>query len=360
MSMGGGKENEAAGAGVDIDASRLFVTPGLIDMHAHLAFAPSLLRIDGSRPSPVERIRRHVAEALRAGVTTVRDLGSPDDSALSAIAEWNEGVRTGSVRGARPIFAGGVITSVGGHGAWVGTQTSTIAEMKEATYTRHRDGHRWVKFMMASAARPMEFTASDLYEAVEFAHSLGMRTAVHANFSERSVLSAAQAHCSTIEHGYAVTDELLEVLKNSGTAICPTLTALHSVADNPAIAEVRVGPELASSASANLDRARDAVRRYRDAGVPIVAGTDAGVMGARYGDIHTEMQLLRQCGLSRLEALQAATIGAADVLGEPLGAVEAGRKADLLIVRENPLTNPDTLREPEGIILEGQLVEPVI
>ncbi|WP_454138201.1 amidohydrolase family protein [Microbacterium paulum] len=213
--------------------------------------------------------------------------------------------------------------------------------------------------MMASASRPVEFTASDLAEAVAFAHQLGMRTAIHANFSETSVLAAARAGCTTIEHGYAITDDALRALADFETALCPTLTALHSVADNREIAEMRVGTELAAQAAANLDRARESVRRYSEAGVPIVAGTDAGVMGALYGDIHTELKLLRQCGLSALEALQAATAAAADALGEPLGVVEPGRKADLLVVRRNPLTDLDTLRAPEAIILEGQLIEPV-
>ena len=346
--------------GLELTANGLYVLPGLIDMHAHLAYSPALIRMRAGVVSVGTRIATHLAEALRAGVTTVRDLGSPGDSGLSALIAWRERMHSGVLVGARPIFAGGVITSVGGHGAWAGTEVETMAEAKGAVADRHRKGHRWVKFMMASAARPIEFTAVDLAEVVEFAHGLGMRTAVHANFSEVSVLAAARAHCSTIEHGYAVTNEVLQSLVTSRTALCPTLTALHSVAANPEIARVRVGAELVVQATANLDRARSAVHRYREAGVAIVAGTDAGVIGVRYGDIHTELRLLRECGLSALEALQAATVTAADVLGEPIGAVEPGRKADLLIVRANPLKDPDTLVTPESIILEGQLVDPIV
>lgn len=343
---------------VNVDGSMLFAVPGMIDMHVHTTSDPS------DRLAPVfsdyhddPAIRALLAAenlgiALRAGITTVRDLGSPGGSGFALRQAWEGQL----IAGARPIVAGPAVTALGGHGSWMGLEVGTPAEAARAVRHNISKGAQAIKLVMSSATRTVELSPADLTAAVEEAHWQGVSVAVHANFSERSIDAAVHAGCDSVEHGYAISKRTAAEMRSKGTALCPTLSALTSIVDHPEVFRRRKGQTLVDRARASIDTARDSFSRALAARVTIIAGTDAGVPMVPFDSLPHELELLVEWGLSPSGAFAAATSNAAGVLRRSdLGHLELGAWGDVLLLEADPRDEVRAWREPVLVSQGGQV-----
>lgn len=332
-----------------IDGTGLFAVPGLIDMHVHMTsdatgrLVPVFSEYHADPAIQALLAAENLGIALAAGVTTVRDLGSPGGSAFALRQAWNGGLVVGS----RPVVAGPAITALGGHGAWMGHEVGTSAEAARAVRCNISKGARAIKLIMASATRTIELTSADLIAAVEEAHWQGVSVAVHANFSERSIDSAVAAGCDSIEHGYAISARTAEEMRSRGISLCPTLSALTSIINHPEVFRKAKGQALVERARAAIEPARESFSHALAAGVTIVAGTDAGVPMVPFNSLPYELQLLVEWGLSDYDSFAAATSNAARLLRRSdLGHLGLGAIGDVLLLDIDPRDDVRAWRTP--------------
>jgi len=340
-----------------LDGSGLFAVPGLIDMHVHMASDP--FGITASRWSEMTPTTQtlsavdNLAAALAAGVTTVRDLGAKGMLAYWIRAAWQRGLFVG----ARPVVAGPVITSIGGHASWEGVESDGRHSIGALVRRNVANGSDVIKLMMGSAARSVELRADEVAEAVEEAHWHGVPVAVHANFSARSIDVAVASGCDTLEHGFAISAQTAALMAERDVALCPTTTALQSIVDDAPAWRRRTGAALVERAQQALPSARASFELAIAAGVKIVAGTDAGVTAVGFTSLPKELQTMVRWGMTPQQALVAATADAATALRRPcLGSLRDGASADVVLARSNPLVDIAAIVNPVGVVQQGRVV----
>lgn len=324
------------------------VLPGLIDMHVHMCGDPLARGWHGMRTGVQGALlaTSNLRCSLEAGVTSVRDLGTPDGVSFDVRRAFH----AGQLKGSRPFVAGPIVTATGGHGTEGGCGpgigvTGTVA-VRAAVRSLLASGVDVIKVATCAAFPRPEFSLEELTAATEEAHRLGVRVACHAHFRAESLDNAIAAGVDSVEHGSFLDEAQLAQMGQRGIGLCPTLSVLRAVVDdarpgttNPLIDAIKVsfdemGPRLAHAV---------------DSGVKLLAGTDAGIAGVPFDALHHELQLLVEFGLTPQQALAAATSNAAAALGRSdLGNLEVGSVADLLVVENCPL---DDIVETRGIVM---------
>ncbi|WP_135826092.1 metal-dependent hydrolase family protein [Halorussus ruber] len=345
----------------EIDASGQFVAPGLIDAHVHVMMDgradPSEVH-DDSEATLAYRATANLRDALDAGVTTVRDLGSPGSLALDA----REAVEAGVLEGPRIVAAGEAITMTGGHGYWFGREADGVAEAKRAAREQLKRGADVVKCMAtggvltegALTGAP-ELDEEELEALVSAANAKRVPTAAHAH-GTAGMKNAVRAGISSIEHGTFMDREAAELMADRGTYWVPTAKALYGIVDAGTDEGI---PEFAVEKAEEAKEAwADAFEYALDAGVPIAMGTDAGTPFNHHGDIPEELALMVEHGLSEEEALEAATVNAADLLGldGEVGLVEEGYRADLVVLDSDPRSDVTAWETPARVVSGGTVV----
>ncbi|MGE5560351.1 MAG: amidohydrolase family protein [Chloroflexota bacterium] len=338
------------------------VLPGLINAHVHLT-------MDGS-PNPTVTSRadgpfgaayKAVAAAektLRAGVTTVRDMGA---SGFMDIA-LRKAVAAGTVRGPRMLVSGECICMTGGHGWDGGCEVDGPDEARRGARRQLKAGADVIKIMatggvMTPGVEPgsPQLTEEEMRAAVEEAHKAGKRTATHAQ-GTTGIKNAIRAGLDSIEHGIFLDDEAIQMMLDRGVYLVPTLVAPYHIvrggieAGIPAFA-VEKSKRVIDSHVASFDKARRA-------GVKIAAGTDAGTPLNAHGTLALEIELMVKAGMPVVDALHAATSVAAACLGleDRIGTIEPGKYADLLAVKGDPLADPSALYNVAAVWQGGVLV----
>jgi imidazolonepropionase-like amidohydrolase len=357
----GVQEGHVAGGPGDtvVDLRGATLLPGFIDLHVHLTSEQSGAAGYAERfflnPADMAlRATTYARKTLLAGFTTVRDCGAGEKLNLAL----RDAVEKGWIAGPRIVAAGGVSTT-GGHGDPTNGIASELQElladrrtgiangpdaMRAAVRQRYKDGADFIKIAatggvlsLAKSGQAPLFTEEELRAVVETARDYGMKVAAHAHGSE-GMLRAVRAGVHTIEHGTFMTDEVMAAMKERGTIYVPTISAGRFVAEKskvegyfPAV----VRPKAASIGPQIQDTFAKAVK----AGVKIAFGTDQGV--APHGDNALEFVYMVEGGMSPADALRAATIEAARVLGleAELGTVEPGKRADLVAVPGDPISD---------------------
>ena len=302
---------------------------------------------------------KNAADTLKAGITSIRDLGSPFHSALTVKKLIDEGV----IAGPRITAAGHVITITGGHGHWMGYEADTPDEVRKGVRTQIKAGAGVIKLMASGGAGTTETTTSSpglpldcLRAAVEEAATFGVPTAAHA-LDRRGVENAVRAGVTTLEHGASCDQEIVELMRENDIALVSTLavnTILGEASPSsgaPAWLIERVRP-LASPRYASF-------RLALDAGVVIGAGMDSGVPLLRHDDLASELEAMENLGQPSAEVLASATRVAAELLGRSsqIGTIEAGKTADLVVLERNPLDGIEAVRGVRHVIAGGELVE---
>ncbi|HYC40807.1 MAG TPA: amidohydrolase family protein [Chitinophagaceae bacterium] len=354
-----------------IDLSSRTVMPGWIDMHVHLETETNPNRyMETFTFNPADYAFQSVKFAestLRAGFTTVRDLGGSGVN-----ISLRNAINKGLIKGPRIYTAGKSIATTGGHadptngyrrdlmgnpGPLEGVANGPD-ECRQAVRQRYKDGADLIKITatggvlsVAKSASNPQFTDDELKAIVETAKDYGFRVAVHAHGAE-GMKRAIRAGVHSIEHGTYMDDEAIALCKQFGTWYVPTITAGRSVADSakkpgyyPEIVRpkaLEVGPKIQSTLG----------RAYR-AGVKIAFGTDAGVY--KHGLNWLEFVYMIEAGMTPMDAIRAATIHAADLLGEKekLGSIETGKLADIVAVDGDPLKDPQAFGRVVFVMKDG-------
>lgn len=342
--------------------------PGLINAHGHLTFSggddpvADMLADDDHRL--MVRAVQNARAALRAGVTTVRDLGDRAGVALAL----RQAIDDGLIDGPRLLVAGAPITTTGGHCYFMGAEADGIDALRRTVRSKVKAGVDLIKIMATGGgltpgtnmAAP-QFSVEELAAVVEDAHRLNRRVAAHAHGTP-GIQNAALAGVDTIEHcswrvsavAFGYDEDTAKAVLSRGIFVCFTLAAgYHRVMSGD--------PNDPVTAKRRSDREQRAViqRRFVEAGAKVIAGSDAGVTLTPFADFVTELELLvGTLGLTPLQAIEAATLTAAQSLGieDRAGTLEPGKDADLLIVPGDPRRDIAALRQVIAVYRNGRLV----
>lgn len=349
---------EAAGSPVEcVDIAGMTAMPGLIDCHVHLFFSgstDSATQRNFDAAMAMERAKDH----LRAGVTTVRDLGAPEP----AVLELRDRVADRSIPAPRILASGLVVTTHRGHGWFVGTEVASGEEAIAAITEAAGRGVDCVKIMASGGVSTeysdlfaVQFSESDISQAVHAAHDLGLHVAAHASNAE-AVRICALAGVDSIEHAVMIDGAAMEALAQSEAVLVPTLVATHLPPDFST--DVRVPTFIREKAKITMPVHRRSIRRAIAAGVGIVGGTDAGSTLTGHGLVAMEADLLVSCGLSNDQAVAAFTRHAAGLLGlaDRLGTLERGKVGDVVVIGGNPIEDIAYLADVRLVVKEGEIV----
>jgi imidazolonepropionase-like amidohydrolase len=359
-----------------IDAAGRMVIPGLINLHVH-AQARALHPEHGAEPilpgTPAHFLQAGLRDALRHGVTTVRNVGGQSREPQEA----RQAMRYGAFRGPRLLTCGLIISATAPGGRFYGAmyrEADGPDEIRKAVREQLRAGADFIKVMTTGARsneledpEPLQLTDPELASLVDEAHRMGVTVAAHAEGLDGTA-AAIDHGIDTIEHGMYLhrRPDLLERMAAHGQVLVPTLGGYYWMAGiddavDPAQATSRpdMVPALVALAHHNLQEGTRSMRAAREVGVRIALGSDRE--GLRGQDTALELVRMVHHGLPTAEALRAATGTAAQAagLGEHIGTVTAGRLADLVVVDGDVLTRPELLLDPARIWLVLQLGAPV-
>ncbi len=355
----GPAEPVPSGASV-IDLPGLTLMPGLIDTHVHLCFDATVDPVGHLAQADDDTLRRQMAaaarRALRAGVTTVRDLG---DRGYSALDLRDRG--TGPGAGPLPtiVAAGPPITTPGGHCHFLGGAASGDAGLRAAVRERAERGVDVIKVMASggnltpgSLAHEPQFGAESLRAIVNEAHSHGLPVTAHAH-SARSIADAVTAGVDGIEHATFMTADGVDAPQALIRAIAAQRIAVGwTVGRHPGQGGT-LYPQIASRMGGMLA----ARRRLYDSGALLVPGSDAGVSPAKPHDVLPYApEDLAAAGMSPAEILWALTSRAAQACGagHRKGRIAPGFDADMLAIDGNPLADPAAIRRLRAVYVGGQ------
>ncbi len=344
---------------VALDLDGATVVPGLVDAHVHLVWSggsdPVGLVDREGQELTLLRAAGHARDQLRAGITTVRDLGSNWDAAIHVA----RAIDRGAIEGPTVIASGRTVIMTGGHDPFWGVPCDGIDAVVRGVRGQVAKGAEVIKTAATGGvygqAEGEEVGASELtYDELDAltseAHRRGRKVAVHALGSE-GIQNAVAAGVDTVEHGVFLTEEIVEWMARQGTVLCPTVAVYRRMAagDAPAYAAAKAAEVVAAH--------RTSVAMALEAGIDVIAGTDAGAPGMPHPSLVEEIEALVDCGMPVLDALKAATSRAADALGRPgVGRIERGSVADLTIVDGDPLSDPGVLRSVLGVVRRERLV----
>jgi imidazolonepropionase-like amidohydrolase len=337
------------------DVSGKSILPGLIDAHVHLCIDgspdPMTSLLKDSTPQLTLKAAAHARRTLDAGVTTVRDMGGRDYVDLAI----RDGIESGLLQGPRMICSGRVVCMTGGHGWQFGREADGTDEIREAVREQLKAGADFVKMIatggvMTKGVDPgaTQFTLEELLAGVEEARKAGRRTATHAQGTE-GIKNSLWAGVNSIEHGFFLDDEAIELMLEMNAYLVPTLNAPYQIIKGG----VKKGvPRFAVEKSKAVMKSHfQSVRRAYKAKIPIAMGTDAGTPFNCHGENLKEMELLVKAAMTPMEAVTATTKTASEVLGleKKIGTLEKGKLADLIVVDGNPLKDIGVLQDKNRI-----------
>jgi imidazolonepropionase-like amidohydrolase len=323
----------------EIDVVGLTILPGFVDVHAHLTLVPGDVAVGA-----VAKARA----ALRAGVTSVRDVGGYRHADL----ELRGSIERTEVAGPAMQCAGRFITRAGTPGAELGVGVAVASELEPAARTELEEGADLVKVIgsggVLGGADDVFFDEDELRQVVGAATSAGCPVAVHAH-PAAGVKNAVRAGARSIEHGSFLDDEAAAMMVEADAFLVPTFAIYQH------LARVSSDAAVANASAQILSRKEASFRMALEKGVRWGVGSDADMSGDPSLLVDEAVYLVREVGLTPTEVVAALTAGNAQLLGidDEVGSLRAGLRADLALVVGDPLHDIDALRRVALTVANG-------
>jgi imidazolonepropionase-like amidohydrolase len=349
-------EIRAATGACDLEAA--CVTPGLVNAHAHLEGSgePDMMGMIQTT-TPNQRLLRAVSNAcksVKAGITTIRDVGSSNRIAAGV----RDAIEEGRIPGPRMRAAGAVLCMTGGHGWPIGRAVDSPWDARKGVREQMLAGADCIKMIatggvLTKGAVPgnAQLTFEELQAAIDEAHRHGLRVAAHA-IGTQGIKNALRAGIDSIEHGSLLDDEAIALFKERNVYLVPTLSAPTCILANLERGEQ---PEYVVEKARGLNEAMLAnIRKAYDAGVRVAGGSDAGTPYNYHENYAQEVELMWSLlGMTPQQALHAATNVAAELVGLHCGVLAVGEPADLLLLARDAGEDVRALREPQLVFKNG-------
>lgn len=364
---------EFAGAKV-IDLRDKYVLPGLVDSHVHLTSDTGgvLAQLEQVQLTPAAKAFNALTNAqktLSAGFTTVRNLGDRDGVTLAL----RDAIRDGQVVGPNIVDAGTSISTTSGH---MDAALGFRDDLRDALDHHENlcDGadacRRAVRLQVARGVDVIKIATTggvnsrigaglgqqmfddEVRAIVDTARLYGKKVAVHAHGAD-GVKVALAAGVNSIEHGTTLDDECLELFRKSGAYYVPTLSTVNGYLERIAADPNAYSPAVRAKVDWRIRITGESLRKAVPKGVKIAFGTDAGV--SKHGRNADEFELMVKHGMTPTQALEAATVNAADLLGlsADVGTLEPGKRADLIAVDGDPLADVTVLKRVPFVMKDG-------
>jgi len=358
-----------------IDQRDRFVLPGLIDSHVHLVSdlggqAGFLSGVTENLPTHAYRAAENAQKTLMAGFTTVRNLGDEGGVTL-ALADETAAHR---LPGPRIIDSGNSISTTSGHmDGRLGFNDdfretiphdnvcNGVESCREAVRLQVGRGVRVIKIATTGgvnsrigAGLGAQMFEDEARALIETAHLYGLKVAVHAHGAD-GVNMALRLGADSIEHGTIFDDETLRLFRQSQAYYVPTLSTVNGYIERLAADPNAYPPEVMPKIQWRISITGQSLRRAVPAGVRIAFGTDAGV--SKHGRNADEFALMVANGMTPMTAIVAATVNAADLLGlsAEIGTLESGKRADIIAVDGDPLTDVSVLTSMDFVMRDGRV-----
>lgn len=363
-----------------IDLEGKYISPGLINLHAHLfgTGRPSKVLGGGSiqqllvkfvntsigKPVIDSMVKKHVISALHSGVTTIRSSG---DFCFSDVRVRDK-INSGKIIGPRLIVPGPAITCVGGHGdgtfAISNNDPNTLAEYVKS----HKDkGVDYIKICVTGGVMDakkkgepgeVKMTVEQTKAVCDMAHKLGLKVASHTE-SSKGIDVALDGGVDTIEHGSYLDENLVQKFKENNSAFIVTTS--------PALPLAKLSPNITKlnemcvyNSNVILDGMVKGAKEALKNNITVGLGTDASCPLVTPYDMWREVYYFAEFyGVSNAFAIHTATLVNAQILGidNITGSIESEKQADLIIVKENPLENLKALKRIDMVMIGGKLID---
>ena len=343
-----------------IDLSGKTLLPGLIDAHVHCildATGDPMANLMGESPAVwALKGARHLRATLEAGVTYIRDVGGMEHVDI----DLRDAVASGLIVGPTMQVAAHVITMTGGHGHAIGREADGVGEVARAAREQLKAGADLIKVIatggvMTPGVEPgsAQMSEEEMAVAVREAHNAGKRVATHAQGTE-GIKNSIRAGVDSVEHGIFLDEEAIEMMREGGVYLVPTLVAPYWIVK--AGVEQGIPDYAVRKASSVMESHRASFRLALEAGVKIAMGTDAGTPFNCHGQNAYELKLMVEAGMTPTEALHSATRVGAELLGvqDQVGTIEEGKRADMIVVDGDPLVDIDVMLDVAQVYIGGE------
>jgi imidazolonepropionase-like amidohydrolase len=353
-----------------IDLSNATVLPGLIDCHTHLTMTPydsGPAGLHASYPRQALTGARNARVTLEAGFTTVRNVGANGYADIAL----RDAIKAGDVPGPRMLVSGPALGITGGHadnnflapqyhwsddGVADGVDGVTLKVREDIKY-----GADVIKFMatggvLSEGDNPAlaQYSPEEMKAIVDTAHELGRKVAAHAH-GAIGIKYAVLAGVDSIEHGSYINDEDIQLMKEHGTYLVPTVYLEDWLMEN--LQTLGLTPSMIEKAKMVLPIAQKNISHAFKEGVKVAFGTDAAVYP--HGLNAHEFGKMVSMGMTPLQSIQAATVNAADLIGwsDRVGTLEAGKLADIVAVQGDPLADVHVLENVHFVMKGGEVIK---
>ena len=352
--VGDASELGSGGDGATVVAAAdATILPGLFNNHAHLAWdGVNDLATQALEDEPeisAYKCAANMLRSLRAGVTTVRDLGMNRTGFYA-----KQAVEQGVFRGPKLRICGEAIVQTGGHTYWCCREASGADEMRRAVREQVRGGADLIKIM--GCHDRLEFTDEELDAVVDETHRNGLKITAHATY-DACIRRMLEHGVDMIEHGGSASDETIQLLLDTKAYICTTFS--------PLVLQAKVGHEwglpdwkVEERRRAVADSSRfEGIVKAAQAGVPIVFGTDAGSPVVPHDAIAAELEFMVEIGVcaDSEQALLSITSLSAEMndVADDRGTLEEGKAADVVVVGGDPLADLSAIDDVRAVYLDG-------